>query len=369
MAKKKTQKEFEKEVHELGEGEYSVISKYVKSSYKVKIKHNICGNTYEVRPSSFLGGRRCPKCAVKRRTKTQKEFEDEVRELEGNEYKFIEDYKGSKTKIKVRHKECGRIYEVKPDMFLSGSRCPLCYKEGRKLTQKQFEGIVYKKGNNEYEVKGNYENSNVKILMLHKVCGNEFLTYPRTFKGGDKCPRCVHNRKRTTEEFKEYVKKRVGNEYEVLGEYETERVSIKMKHINCGRTYEVKPKEFKVGSRCPFCRKSNSRGERNIQEYLNHKNIRSEREKIFEDFIEKPMLRFDFYLPEYNMCIEFDGIQHYEPVEYFGGVERFGQRVENDRAKDEYCLENNINMLRIPYTELGNEWEIIEEYIKTIYKE
>ena len=61
-------------------------------------------------------------------------------------------------------------------------------------------------------------------------------------------------------------------------------------------------------------------------------------------------LPFDFYLPEYNACIEYDGQQHFYPVEIFGGEEAFQKQKENDSIKTQYCVDHNIKLIRIPYT-------------------
>ena len=61
-------------------------------------------------------------------------------------------------------------------------------------------------------------------------------------------------------------------------------------------------------------------------------------------------LRFDFYLPDYNTLIEYDGEQHFKPVEYFGGEEAYQNRVKNDEIKNKYCKMHKINLIRIPYT-------------------
>ena len=58
---------------------------------------------------------------------------------------------------------------------------------------------------------------------------------------------------------------------------------------------------------------------------------------------------FDFYLPDYNICIEYDGEEHFQPVEFFGGEEKFQRRIENDEIKNNYCKNNNIKLIRIPY--------------------
>lgn len=61
-------------------------------------------------------------------------------------------------------------------------------------------------------------------------------------------------------------------------------------------------------------------------------------------------LPFDFYLYEYNTIIEYDGEQHFRPIEYFGGEVGFKKQQHNDSIKNNYCLEHNINLIRFPYT-------------------
>lgn len=60
-------------------------------------------------------------------------------------------------------------------------------------------------------------------------------------------------------------------------------------------------------------------------------------------------LPFDFYLPEYNICIEYDGEQHNRSVKHFGGDKAFYTRIKHDNIKNEYCKNNGISLLRIPY--------------------
>ena len=71
------------------------------------------------------------------------------------------------------------------------------------------------------------------------------------------------------------------------------------------------------------------------------------KEYAFDDCRNIYPLRFDFYIPSINTCIEYDGEQHYRPVEYFGGEEAFKQRIINDNIKTQYCKDNNIRLVRI----------------------
>jgi hypothetical protein len=77
------------------------------------------------------------------------------------------------------------------------------------------------------------------------------------------------------------------------------------------------------------------------------------------------LLRFDAYIVKdgEEICIEFDGIQHYEPVERFGGEEGFIITQENDRAKNEYCKNNGIRLIRIPYWDYNKIGKILENEI------
>ena len=96
----------------------------------------------------------------------------------------------------------------------------------------------------------------------------------------------------------------------------------------------------------------------------NNNNIEYIQQYRFEDCRNKKPLPFDFYLPEYNMCIEYDGEQHFSENRAFGGTDRFWTTVIHDAIKNQYCEDNNINILRIPYWELKNIEEILKKEIK-----
>lgn len=93
-----------------------------------------------------------------------------------------------------------------------------------------------------------------------------------------------------------------------------------------------------------------SKGEEKIEQILISNNIKFEREKSFPT-CGKGMFRFDFYLPNINTCIEYDGEQHFHPVEYFGGEDAFNKQVTYDNIKNEWCKKQGVNLIRIPYTD------------------
>lgn len=100
-----------------------------------------------------------------------------------------------------------------------------------------------------------------------------------------------------------------------------------------------------------------SKGEAKIQQLLNDLNIKYERQKTFENcrgLSEKQPLFFDFYLPEHNICLEYQGEQHYQPVGFFGGEEGFNILQYNDNKKEEYCNKNGIELIKIKYEQYKN---------------
>lgn len=117
-------------------------------------------------------------------------------------------------------------------------------------------------------------------------------------------------------------------------------------------------------SSCPKC--SSSKGEKFISNILFQNNIYSIPQHTFSDCKNINVLKFDFYLPDYNICIEYQGIQHYEPVEYFGGYNKFELQQKLDQIKRDYCNKNNIILLEIPYWDFDNIEEILYAYINPL---
>ena len=126
---RRTHKEFVKEVKDLVGNEYTVLSEYTRSKDKVKIRHNCtdCDNyVYEVMANNFLRGDRCPRCGGFA-PKTTNIFKREVKELFGEEYSILGEYKTNKEKILMKHNKCNRTFYMTPHSFLVGKhRCPYC---------------------------------------------------------------------------------------------------------------------------------------------------------------------------------------------------------------------------------------------------
>ena len=119
--------------------------------------------------------------------------------------------------------------------------------------------------------------------------------------------------------------------------------------IECSKhgTFFQAPVNHYRGSGCPKC--ISSRGETLVRVILEQHNIRFVEQKTFADLTHKNKLRCDFYLPDYNTVIEYNGLQHYEPISIFGGIEGLIQTQNRDLIKYNYLEENKINLIIIRY--------------------
>lgn len=291
--------------------EYTVLGDLITTNQKITMRHNACGYEYDIVARSFLRGTRCAKCAgvIKHTTETYKQ---RVKELVGDEFIVLGAYAGNKVKIKMQHTVCGWVFETKPNVFLSGSRCPNCRKN-KAYTQESFTQKVYELVGDEYEVIGKYVNSQTPITMLHNTCGRHYDVLPSSFLMGHRCSHCFKSVPYTTEEYKSKVEKLVGNRYSVLSEYISANNSIKLRHNVCGFEYEIKPLMFFQGNRCPQCARNLSRSiPEEIVAYFvqQHFDIVQAYRPDWLDLGRKQNGEIDIWIPSIQIGIEYDGIFH-----------------------------------------------------------
>ena len=249
---RKTNEQFKKEVYNLAGDEYTFLDSYINSRTEIRVKHNICGNAYKVKPSNFLTGRRCPYCNGKAK-KSDHQIKKEVFDLVGDEYTFLDTYVNKRTKLRVKHNNCGNIYKVLPNNFLRGNRCPYCANKAKSKNNDQFKQEVRSLVGDEYTFLDDYVNNKTKLRVKHNKCGNVYKVKPGNFFIGRRCPYCTTNALKSNAQFKQEVKNLVGDDYTFLEPYQGALVKIKVKHNKCGTIYKVKPSHFLDGSRCPYC--------------------------------------------------------------------------------------------------------------------
>lgn len=300
-----------------------------------------------------------------RKRLTTEEIKERIEELTNGEYLLLGNYLGANTKMLIKHNICKNEYEARWGNFQQGYRCPKC--SGlEKLNNEEIDKRMFELTKNEYVRIGNYLGARTKMLIKHNVCKNEYMISWSNFNQGARCPRCSGLEKLDNKEIDKRMYELTKNEYLRLGNYVNSGTKILIKHTLCKNKYEVRWCDFQQGSRCPKC--NESKGEKAISDILNYLNIKYTSQKRFKDCKYKNTLPFDFYIhnKKSKLLIEFDGRQHFESIEYFGGKETLKETQLRDKIKNDFAEEKNIPLLRIPYIDFDNIEHILTNKLEEL---
>lgn len=164
--------------------------------------------------------------------------------------------------------------------------------------------------------------------------------------------------------YEEVVEKFKEKNYNVITLKEDYKGTTKTIETICpnGCKYVTTLHNFLQGYGCS-CENS-SKGELAIKEWLDNRNIKHVCQCTFDDCKWINLLRFDFYIPDNNLLIEYDGIQHFKIIDHFGGFDGFVSLKIRDTYKNVYCKNKDIKLLRISYKDYENINKILENSIK-----
>lgn len=242
-------------------------------------------------------------------------FINKAKKVHDNKYDYsLVEYKNNKTKVKIICKKHG-IFEQCPNTHLQGRGCLLCTGH-KKFTTEEFIEKAKKIHGDKFDYSlTEYENDKTKVSIICKKHGIFKQTPNVHYNHG--CPDCYNDRQRfTTQKFIEKSKKIHGDKFDYsLVEYKNIRTKVKICCKKNGIFYQTPVSNLK-GNGCLKCRES--KGESEISKFLKKNNIKFIQQKTFKKCKNVRTLPFDFYLPNYNTCIEFDGEQHFKIVEYWG---------------------------------------------------
>lgn len=324
-----------------------VIDTYINANVPILHKCLIDGYEWKAQPSNILSGKGCPKCGNNLK-KTHYEYVAEL-SLINPDIDVLEKYINSNTPILHRCKKHNIQWKVVPHSILQGCGCVECGREKlSKKLHKSHEQYIEELGkiNPNITAIEKYIDANTKILHKCLIDGYEWYAIPAKILYGAGCPKCTGTIKRTHEEYV-YEVSEINPDIEVIGKYANTTTPILHKCLIDGHEWNVAPYSILHGTGCPRCYESS--GERKIRQWLEKHNIKYIYQKVFKDCRDIKPLPFDFYLPNNFICIEYDGGQHTKPIEHFGGVKAFERTIKHDKMKDEYCKNNGISLLRIPY--------------------
>lgn len=284
---------------------------------------------------------------------TNEEFKARIKKLKNGEYIAVSTYEGANNAVMLKHTVCGTIDRYTPNRFYRGAKCKYCHIKAQTKTTEWFVGKVKKLCGEEYTVLGAYEKAKIKVSMKHELCNSTWNVTPDNFlRRGARCSVCAGNKKLTTNTFISKLESITGDEYILQSSYLNARTKITLLHTECQRDWNVVPHAFLGGARCPSCRETH--GERYVRHLLTNKDIEFFPQHSLEGCKSIRNLYFDFYLPQHNMCIEYDGRQHFEPVDFGNkgpkyAQDNFEEIKFRDNIKNTFCDNKGIQLVRIPY--------------------
>lgn len=358
--KKLTTEEFIEKAKSIHGDKYDYSQVEYSNKYTpIKIFCKICKHWFIQNPRNHLVCKQCPSCKKDLSIQTNI-FVVKAKQIHGNKYGYDKViYTKNRVKVKIFCNKCNKYFKQTPESHLQGCGCPICGKVIKK-TKNNFIKEAKKIHKNKYNYNEiQYINSHKKIKLYCNTCKQYFWQIPINHLHGSGCPYCNPYKKLTQAEFIEKAKE-IHNDIYDYSEvcYKNHRTKIKIRCKRCGILFEQKVNCHLNGQGCPYCKQS--KGELQIQAWLEKHTIIYEAQKRFKDCRDKNPLPFDFYLPCYNLCIEYQGRQHYkEGFDIFAkryedqekAVQAFKKQQRRDRIKQKYCKINNILFLKIKYSQ------------------
>lgn len=366
MAKKKTFEEVETAFIERG---YKLLeTNYINNTTKMKF---VCplhlDQETEITFKQLTRGEGCKYCGIKKQasslsdTKRMYNINDVKITLEKNGCQLLEPqvYKNDKQPLKYKCK-CGKVCTTNFRNYKKGSGlCKSCSGKGK--GQKWTHEIVSKY----------FEEQGCKLLSVYREqeqklkyvcnCGEESQVKLSNFLRGNRCKRCADKKRSLDYEYvKLFIEENGGT---LLSKEYHNSTKQKLDIIcPCGNEHSIRFLAFQRGERCPKC-SAISKGEKMIMHFLDKNCIDYKYQVVLDDCRNINPLPFDFaiYSEHKLKClIEFDGRQHFEPIEHFGGEEYLKTVKLHDNIKTTYCHKNNIPLYRISYKKIKNIDDILK---------
>lgn len=279
-----------------------------------------------------------------------------------------DDNLGSNQKNKFKCLICNHEWITTTLYVINGiSGCPDCGKKKatntikHNITSDDFRKKVYKKYEDKITVIGEYISANSRIDAECNICGYKWKPYAKNLISGYGCYNCSCknkgiNMRKTHDIFIEEINKIHNGKISILSEYKTGLDKIEVKCNVCGNEWISNTSRTLLRRGCSKC--NFSKGENLISNILNELKINYIEQYTFDELKteDNGIPIFDFALFDENnnikKVIEYDGVQHFTAIKKWGGIKRLERQQKIDSFKDNYCIKNNICMIRIPYTDL-----------------
>lgn len=355
---------------------------YISTIIPVTLICKKCTREFTERPSSHLNLAYVEKykkrdgCKVcdSNSEMSKSHFIRKSKSVHGDEYDYtlVRELEKSGAKVEIIHKKCNKSFFQTKNGHTRGDGCPHCFCP-KIRTKEEFikdAKLIY---GDEYDYSQiDYVDTTVDIKIKCNSCDEYFGDNPRNHLHANKsnktfvvrCPNCKDfTRNLTTEEFIEKAVEIHGDKYDYSEvEYINTKTKVKIICNGCGGSFEQKPNnhvsKLTSGKRnlggclsCSYSGPKESYGERIIAEYLTKNNLDFVKQYTNDTcrYHKDNRLRFDFYVESLNLLIEYDGVQHFQAVDFFGGEEAFLSLQKRDKIKTEWASKNKYTLIRFRY--------------------
>lgn len=367
MSKRLTTQEFIEKAQKIHGDKYNYDkTEYVNSHTKVTITCPIHGD-FKMLATNHLSGDGCPLCSQRPRYTTET-WKATAIEKYGDRYDYSKvDYKNSRTKVCIIchekdefGREHGEFWQVSTS-HMSGRGCPKCAKKYQYTNEEFIEKANLVHNNKYIYTNSQYVNCETKIRIICPEHG-EFLQAPIHHLSGKGCPICAGNVRKTKEEF--IVE--ANNVHNFFYSYDkTEYANVNTKVIiTCPihGDFEQLAIAHLNGQGCPICYSEHKNlTESKLKKELENRHINFEYQKRFEWL---GLQSLDFYFPEYNSAIEYQGRQHFSNDSFYNDKEK-ELIIERYLKKIRLCKENGVKLYHMTkeYKYIPKDFNLYKMYV------
>lgn len=343
-----------------------MLEPYVNATTKIKFQCLLCGHVFSSTPSVIQNKARygCSKCNIKIRTKARC---TPLKQIIANLHKYcpnvvyISCYHGISQPANFYCEKCNHYFESKPQgITRDRSFCPYCSKKQfktyfkfRAMTTAEYR-LKLKQALPNIELISKYVNSSTAVTLKCTKCHTIWQSMPISLlKQKIGCPHCSYKyrsqQRMYTEPFVKHQLAKINPIYELVGSYRGSKTKTCFKCKLCGHTWLARPNDILTHNACcPYCSSHFSTGEQTIQYLLNKYHVSYEYPFIPGTLVDRGSLHFDFKIGS-HILLEYQGKQHYQPIDYFGGKESFARQQKHDRMKRAWAKQNGYLLIEIRY--------------------
>ncbi len=291
----------------------------------------------------------CPSCGYKL---TLDDFIVQAMGIHNDRYDYSRvEWVNTTTKVEIVCKVHGS-FEQEPYMHYNRGRgCPRCAVENSTYSTPKFVDRANQVHSNKYDyTKTIYQHNDTPVVITCPLHG-DYKQKPRVHIEGSGCSKCFSERNRSSKE--EFINNSLvthGNRYDYTKIIYRDNKSKVIITCKVHGDFKITPNAH-VSCRqgCPRCKES--KGETRVRQFLELHGINH----VQEHRIEPLPFRYDFYLPEKNVLVEYHGQQHYKPVSIFGGKKGFRKTIKRDKAKRELAKRNGYTLITMSYRHSYND--------------